>query len=98
MEAQVRREGRADACLRLAHNMYVDRPSAREVGHVEEAAGVATSAGVMEGHDVPPDVLTGVVHCGRGGMIHSTSLAGFVGECWRGVGIASMTGAWWWAN
>jgi len=40
----------------------MDRPYAREVGLVEEAAGVATSAGVMEGHDVPPDVMTGVLH------------------------------------
>jgi hypothetical protein len=47
--------------------MYGDEPYAREVGHVEEAAGVATSAGVMEGHDVPPDVLTSVVHWLRKG-------------------------------
>ena len=40
--------------------MYRD-PYAREAGHVVEAAGVAPSAGVMEGHDVPPDVLTDVV-------------------------------------
>jgi hypothetical protein len=40
----------------------VDYPYAREVGHVGEAAGVAAPAGVMEGHDVPPDVLTGVLH------------------------------------
>ena len=98
MEAQVRRERPRRRVLATRPQHVLDLPYAREVGHVEEAAGVATSAGVMEGHDVPPDVLTGVVHCGRGGMIHSTSLAGFVGECWRGVGIASMTGAWWWAN
>jgi len=52
--------------------MYIDRPHAREAGHVAEAAGVATPAGVMEAlrvtealggrHDVPPDVLTSVVH------------------------------------
>jgi hypothetical protein len=41
--------------------MYRDQPYAREVGHVEEAAEVAAPAGTMEGHDVPPDVLTGVV-------------------------------------
>jgi hypothetical protein len=51
-----------EACWRLAHYMYMDKPYAREVGHVGEAAGTATSAGVMEGHDVPSDVLTGVVH------------------------------------
>ena len=42
--------------------MNGDRPYAREVGHVEEAAGAATSAGVTEGHDVPPDVLTNVTY------------------------------------
>ena len=50
------------SCLKLAHVMYSDRPYAREVGHEEEASGVATSAEVMEGHDVPPDVLTSVCH------------------------------------
>jgi len=55
--------GDAVACLKLAALMYVDQPYAREVGHVGEAAGVATSAGVtMEGHDVPPEVLNSVVH------------------------------------
>jgi len=54
--------GYADACLQLAVCMYGDHPYAREVGHVGEAAGVATSAGVMEGHDVPPDVLTSVIY------------------------------------
>ena len=49
-------------CLRLAEFMYADRPHAREAGHVDEAAGVATSAEVLEGHDVPLDVLTGAVH------------------------------------
>jgi hypothetical protein len=38
--------------------MYWDLPYACEVGHVGEAAGDANSAGVTEGHDVPPDVLT----------------------------------------
>jgi len=59
--------GNADACMHLAAHMYGDLPYAREVGHVEEAAGVATSAGVMEGHDLPPDVLTDVVHWLRKG-------------------------------
>ena len=54
--------GHAKACWNLAHLMYADLPHAREVGHVREAAGAVTSAGVMEGHDVPRDVLTGVVH------------------------------------
>jgi len=58
--------GLADACLHLAGRMYLDYPYAREVGHVGEAAGVATSTGVTEGHDVPPDVLTSVVS--KGGL------------------------------
>jgi TPR repeat protein len=53
--------GYTDACTKLAAHMYMDLPYAREVGHVGEAAGAAL-AGVMEGHDVPPDVLTGIVH------------------------------------
>ena len=59
--------GRADACLRLANHMYGDEPYAREVGHVGEVAGVATPAGLMVGHDVPSDVLTGVVYWLRNG-------------------------------
>jgi hypothetical protein len=57
----------ATGCLRLATIMYGDEPYAREVGHVMAAAGVASSAGVMEGHDVPPDVLNGVAHWFRKG-------------------------------
>ena len=57
----------ARACEHLASYMYMDGPYAREVGHVMEAAGIATPAGVMEGHDVPPDVLTGVVQWLRKG-------------------------------
>jgi hypothetical protein len=59
--------GYADACVRLAVRMYEDSPYAREVGHVEEAAGVATSAEVTVGHNIPPAVLTGVVHWLRKG-------------------------------
>jgi len=59
--------GLADACLRVAARMYADSPYARDVGHVGEAAGVVTSAGVMEGHDVPPDVMTSVLHWLRKG-------------------------------
>ena len=59
--------GDAELCRVLAARMYLDLPYAREVGHVGEAAGVSTSAGVMEGHDVPPDVLAGVVHWLRKG-------------------------------
>jgi len=51
----------------LADSIYMDLPYAREVGHVGEAAGVAASAGVIEGHDVPSDVLTSVVYWLRKG-------------------------------
>jgi len=54
--------GRVESCSALAARMYGDEPYAREVGHVGEAAGIATSAGVMDRHDVPPDVLPSVVH------------------------------------
>ena len=60
-------KGATDACLKLAGWMYGGHPYAREVGHVGEAPGVATSARVMERHDVPPDVMTGVVHWLRKG-------------------------------
>ena len=70
--------GNCDGCLKLARNMYGDQPYAREVGHVGETAGVATSAGIMEGHDVPPDVLFGVVHWLRtGGHNPIDTLPGF---------------------
>jgi TPR repeat protein len=59
--------GHADSCGILAARMYLDLPYAREVGHVEEAAGIAASAGVNKGHDVPPDVLASVVHWLRKG-------------------------------
>ena len=53
--------GDAESCLSLAHRMYEDRPYAREVGHVGEAAGVAALIGDMEVlHDVPRDVLADV--------------------------------------
>ena len=61
--------GNARACLNLAARMYTDLPYAGEVGHVEEAAGAATSAGVTESHDVPPAVLAGVLHWERKGCV-----------------------------
>jgi hypothetical protein len=57
--------------------MYGDRPYAREVGHVEEVAGVAASVAVVEGLDVPPDVLTGVVRLRKGGQNPVDNLNGF---------------------
>ena len=60
--------GYSDTCLCLATCMYADLPCAREVGLVGEAAGVATPAGLMEGHDVPQDVLTSVVWLRKGGL------------------------------
>jgi len=59
--------GRTDACLLLAQLMYINQPYARKVGRVEEAAGVATLAGFMGGHDIPPEVWTGVLHWLRKG-------------------------------
>jgi len=86
--------GHAGACLTLAGRMYADLPYAREVGHVGEAAGVAASVGVVEGHDVPPDVLTSVVlGCGRGDISQSTRLTSYADKRWRGVSIATTTGA-----
>jgi hypothetical protein len=61
--------------------MYGDEPYAREVGHVGEVAGVATSAGVIEeGHDVPSDVLTSAVHWLRKGGL---SLVDALNSCRR---------------
>jgi len=54
--------GDAFACFELASQMYGDNSYAREVGHVKEAAGAASLVGVTEGHDVPLDVMIGVVH------------------------------------
>ena len=62
--------GNTRACTQVAYRMYADRPSAREVGNVAEAAGGALSAGVMEGHNVPLDVLTSVVHWLRKGKLN----------------------------
>ena len=59
--------GLADSCLTLAADMYSDQMYARGVGNLGEAAGVDTSAGVMEGHDVPPEVLTSVLYWLRKG-------------------------------
>jgi hypothetical protein len=67
--------GDAEACSKLAGNMYGDHPYAREVGHVVEADRVAMSAGVMEGHDVPLDILTSVVHWIRKGGQHDLVIA-----------------------
>jgi len=69
--------GLADACLHLAAWMYADIPYARMVGHVGEAAGVAMSAGITEGHDIPPDVMTGVLHWLRKGGHPVDKLVGF---------------------
>jgi len=54
--------GHVKACMRLTNGMYGDEPYAREVGRVGDPSVVATLSGGMEGHDVPPDVLTNVVH------------------------------------
>jgi TPR repeat protein len=66
-ERKAAENGHIDACLKLAAHMYGDHPYAREVGLVVEAAEVASSADVMEGHDVPTDVMHGVLHWLRKG-------------------------------
>ena len=66
--------GESKECIRLAQHMYADLPYAREVGHVVEAAGVVTPAGIMEGHDVPPDVLTSVIYWLRKGADNSLAM------------------------
>ena len=84
--------GNADACLKLAAHMYMDKPYAREVGHVGEAAGVAMSAGDMEGHNVPPDVLTSVVHWLRKGGHTVDMLDGFRREALEGASFCQNDG------
>jgi TPR repeat protein len=69
--------GHTEACWQVAARMYADLPYAREVGHLEEAAGVATSGAVTEGHEVPPDVMTGVLHWLRKGGHPINTLVGF---------------------
>ena len=61
--------GDGEACFVLADYMYIGRPHAREIGHVVESSGVAPSAEVTEGHDVPLDVLTDVLHWLRKGCL-----------------------------
>jgi TPR repeat protein len=75
--------GYADSCLQIADRMYADHPYAREVGHVGEAAGVPSSAGVMEGHDVPPDVLISVMLVAEGGAEFSHRAAHIT---WKSAG------------
>jgi hypothetical protein len=78
--------GHTKACLQLANRMYMDIPHAREAGHVGDAAGAATSAGAMEGHEVPPDVFTGVVHwLWKGGYNPIDELAKFRREALVGA-------------
>ena len=70
-------DGSTPACLSLAQCMYGDHPYSRDTGHVEDAAALPTPAEAMESHgdlneafqcapledhDVPPDVLRGVLH------------------------------------
>jgi len=54
--------------------MYLDQPYAREVGHVGGGTGVATTAGGIDGHDIPPDVQTGVVFWLRKGQCNLPEL------------------------
>jgi len=84
--AEATESGYSNSCMQLASAMYADHPYAREVGHVEEAAGVAMSAGVVEGHDVPPDVLTSVIYWLRkSGHNPVRMLDGFLGMAQYGA-------------
>jgi hypothetical protein len=79
-------DGHAGSCLELAARMYGDHPYARAVGHVEEAVRIATPAEVMEGHDVPLNVLTSVVlWLRRGGHNAFDELARFRREALEGA-------------
>jgi hypothetical protein len=84
--------GDAESCLQLARGMYLIFPYAREVGHVVEAAGVATSAGVMEGHDVPIDVLTSAIHWLQKGRNNPSDLQEFRREALEGAGYCKNDG------
>jgi len=66
--------GNAHTCAILASTVYHDQPYARVVGRVVEAAEVAMMDGVVEGHDVPPDVLNSVVHWLRKGGYDSAAM------------------------
>ena len=59
-----------DECKPLYHGY----PHARDIGHVEEAAGAATSDGITGVHDVPTDVLADVLFWLRKGAVPSTHL------------------------
>ena len=60
-------KGDAAACFHLAGNMSLDLPLRPRGWARGEAAGVAASPGITEGHDVPLDVLTSMVHWLRKG-------------------------------
>ena len=89
--------GRIGSCMQLANRMYGDWPYARDVGRVEEAAGAAASAGFMDGHDVPADVLADVVFwmqkgCVTGQYHLSEELHGFRKEALEGARFCANDG------
>jgi len=69
--------GNVDACLRLASCIYGDYPYARDIGRVGDAAGDVMPAGIMEGHDLPRDVLTSVAYWVRKGCRQGLTLVYF---------------------
>ena len=66
-------KGHYMACFKLAGCMYANLPYSREVGIVEEAARVATSAGVFGSHDVPLDILNNLLYWLRKGSMTDPS-------------------------
>ena len=94
------KNGHIDSCVYIAQFMYGDQPHAREVGRVGEAtsAEVATLAGLLESHEVPPDVLADVVFgCRRdaqtGNVIYPTSSTSSATQRGTELCIAATTGA-----
>ena len=60
--------GQIESCELIARFIYLDRPYAREIGLVEEAARVTVPAEIMEDLiDIPKDVLKNVLYWSRKG-------------------------------
>ena len=78
--------GNVVQCRKLATRMYADHPYAREVGHVPEAGQTASSARMVEGHNMHPFILASVMHWLRkAGVNVETELAKLSKEAVEGV-------------